>query len=139
MHPPITVVSVVCWSAGEILLGLRDGGDASGVWCCPGGKADTPGGLREHACREVQEEVGLVIAPDDLVPLPAWREYTDEHGQIFACVYYATREPVKRSDLRCMEPDKFAGWSFWWPDRLPEHMFDGERRAIAAAHTFVML
>ena len=131
--PIIPVVNVVCWSAGEVLLGKRQNTDAAGVWCTPGGKADTPGPLDMHACREVLEETGLFLRPSDLVALPVWHEYVAEDGQNFLCVYYATKEPVMRSSVRRVEPLKHSAWTFWHPNWLPQRMFEGDRAAVAAA------
>lgn len=131
---PVTVVSTVLWSAGEVLLGKRASTcDAPGLWCCPGGKADTPGLLVEHAVREIAEETGLVVAPETLRALPAWREYVDEHGQSFTVVYFERVGSINRSEARCAEPDRFEGWSFWDPFKLPNSMFEGEKLAIAAS------
>jgi 8-oxo-dGTP pyrophosphatase MutT (NUDIX family) len=67
----------------EVLLLQRaarhDGGP--GPWVFPGGKveaADTPHhgdeapGVRRAAVRETREEAGLVLAPEDLVPVSRW-------------------------------------------------------------------
>lgn len=135
--PPITVVTTVCWSIwepDEVLLGQRKGGDAAGVWCSPGGKADDPDeSLREAAARELRQETGVMLAPGDLVQLPVWSEYVAEDGQRFTCVYFEAKTRIGRSDVRCAEPDKFEGWSFWRPGKLPALMFNGDRAAVYAA------
>ncbi|RKR92367.1 8-oxo-dGTP pyrophosphatase MutT (NUDIX family) [Micromonospora pisi] len=56
--------------AGRILLlrFLRDPGDPAlgHSWCTPGGGVDEGQSLAQAAARELREEVGLVVDPDDL-------------------------------------------------------------------------
>lgn len=126
---PITVVSAVLWLAGHVVLGKRVGQYANGVWCCPGGKADAPGRLMDHVIREVKEETGLILGSDCLREVPVWREYIDENGQVFTCVYYEA-SIIGCSDPVALEPDKISEWRLFSPFDLPERMFDGEKAVI---------
>lgn len=125
---PITVVSTIVWRDGHALLGRRIGGEAAGVWCAPGGKADLPGRLVAHADRELREETGLYGWYADYKLVPLWREYTDAAGQNFTCVYFELHRPW--GILTLMEPDKFAAWGWYHPRMLPDNMFPGEREII---------
>ncbi len=55
---------------GRVLLAQRPAGKSmAGLWEFPGGKVE-PGEQPEAAlCREVQEELGIVVVPADLSPL----------------------------------------------------------------------
>jgi 8-oxo-dGTP diphosphatase len=54
--------------AGEVLLMERAKEPNRGLWSPPGGKLQTDLGESPHACacREAEEETGLVLAPEDL-------------------------------------------------------------------------
>lgn len=75
---------------------------APGRWQLPGGSAEPPPGhasldesaLRHHAARELGEETGVVIAPDDL---SLWAVTRGEHGNI-GVLYRAPLVPA--SELR---------------------------------------
>lgn len=131
LKPPITVVSVVVWDGHRALLGLRQGADAAGTWCCPGGKADEVAPLHHQAARELYEETGLSCWYAELKPFPVWRPYTDEHGQEFTCVYYVWNF-WGSTKVRLMEPDKFVEWRWFRPEEIPGEMFPGEREVIDA-------
>ena len=69
-NPTMTVVAAALLDAeGRILLQQRAPGRAmAGLWEFPGGKVE-PGELPEAALsRELEEELGIGIAPEDLVP-----------------------------------------------------------------------
>ncbi|SES20231.1 8-oxo-dGTP diphosphatase [Lentzea xinjiangensis] len=70
-------------SAGQVLLYLRDDKPEirfPGTWCLPGGYLED--GERPHDCirREIEEEMGVVLAPRDVRPLCSERRsYGVEH------------------------------------------------------------
>lgn len=73
----------------EILLGLKKRGFGHGKYNGFGGKIADGESVREAAVREVYEECGLVVRPDDLVPagrltfrFPARSEF-DHHVHVF--------------------------------------------------------
>ena len=69
-NPTMTVVAAALVDGeGRILLQQRAPGRAmAGLWEFPGGKVE-PGELPEDAlARELAEELGIGIAPDDVVP-----------------------------------------------------------------------
>lgn len=111
--PAATVVVVRDGPAGVEALMLRraSAGAFGGMWVFPGGKVD-PGdadptrpddelaAARRAAVREAEEEAGLVLEPDDLVPLSHW-----------------TPPPV--------QPRRFATWFFLADAADAEVVVDG--------------
>lgn len=63
---PILAVSVAVWSENRILLVQRGKAPNKGLWALPGGKVEFGETLAEAAIREMQEETGLMIAPQSL-------------------------------------------------------------------------
>jgi ADP-ribose pyrophosphatase YjhB (NUDIX family) len=84
--------TIVCCSAiieenGRFLLVSHGEGPAEGFYSLPGGKAEYGESLTEAACREVQEETGLVVAVKDLVGLyhrPRTRELVSTVEFVFS-------------------------------------------------------
>ena len=68
---PLIVVSAVCVfdDAGRLLT-VRKKGTAK--FMHPGGKPEAGETAAETASRELEEEVGIVLAPDELEPLGIW-------------------------------------------------------------------
>jgi 8-oxo-dGTP diphosphatase len=69
--PLITVVAAVLMEPdGKILLAQRPLHKAhGGLWEFPGGKLDAGESPEEALCRELEEELGLVVSPKALKPL----------------------------------------------------------------------
>lgn len=100
---------------GAVLLARRSGvtfGD--GLWGLPGGHAERGESWAHAAARETLEEVGLAVAPSDLVPLGVQR-YLDGQTHGVDAYFLATRwtgEPAPVSE--CSE----VGW--FDPAELPQ-------------------
>ncbi|WP_299307456.1 (deoxy)nucleoside triphosphate pyrophosphohydrolase [uncultured Croceicoccus sp.] len=69
MAPIIVVAGALIGPDGRIAMHRRpEGKHHGGLWEFPGGKVD-PGEQPDHAlARELQEELAIVVAPDDCVP-----------------------------------------------------------------------
>lgn len=67
----LIVVSAVCVfdSAGRLLTVRKRGTDK---FMHPGGKPETGETAAQAASRELAEEVGIVVAPEDLAPMGVW-------------------------------------------------------------------
>ena len=66
---------------GAVLLAQRlQGKSLAGLWEFPGGKIETGENPEAALCRELAEELGLEVQPDDLEPLTfASHTYADFH------------------------------------------------------------
>lgn len=118
----------------EVLLAERpsDRGSFAGAWVFPGGAVDEadaagdPAGAlaatRRAAVREVEEEVGLVIDPDELVPFSLW---TPPQGspKALTTAFFAVRVPD--GELR-LAPDELVAAEWLRPaEALERHAAGG--------------
>jgi 8-oxo-dGTP diphosphatase len=98
--PVILVAALALFDVkGRVLLAQRpEGKSMAGLWELPGGKVES-GELPEQAlCREVCEELGIVVSQDDLAPL-TFASHTYERFHLLMPVWAATAwrgDPVAR-------------------------------------------
>ncbi len=73
------------------------------MFMLPGGKAEPGETMAQTAARELQEEVGIVVEPADLVPLSRWlgaaanESDTDIDVELFTA--NTTQSPVKAAEI----------------------------------------
>ncbi|MGW1101350.1 NUDIX domain-containing protein [Streptomyces antibioticus] len=103
---------------GQVLLIERDWPPYKGRWALPGGYVDpTDADSREAAARELDEETGLRLDPEQLHPVGRWDQPgRDPRGRFITDAYFAVvpaGTPVTAGDD--------ARSARWWPlDNLPE-------------------
>jgi 8-oxo-dGTP pyrophosphatase MutT (NUDIX family) len=116
----------------EVLLQLREGtGYRDGHWAAAAaGHVEADESVLDAACREAGEELGIDVAPADLVPLTTMHrthgnhEPIDERVDFFFTCRRWTGEP------RLMEHAKAADVR-WFPlDGLPEPVVPHERHVL---------
>lgn len=113
----------------EVLLQLRDGtGYRDGHWAAAAaGHVESGESVYAAACREVKEELGVVVEPADLVPLTVMHrthgngEPIDERVDFFFSCRTWEGEP------RRMEQGKTADLRWCRLDALPEPVVPHER------------
>lgn len=118
----------------EVLLAQRphDRGSFAGAWVFPGGavdEADAAGGpadgldaARRAAVREVEEEVGLVVDADELVPFSLWTP-PERSPKALTTAFFAVRVPD--GELR-LAPDELVDAEWIRPvDALERHSAGG--------------
>ena len=123
---------VVLRQAGQVLLQLRSGtGYRDGHWACAAaGHVEAGESAVEAAVREAREEVGVRIAPEDLVPLCAMHR-THANGKpvdervdfFFTCTRF-------EGSPRRLEPHKSADMRWFDLAALPDPVVPHERRVL---------
>ena len=105
---PVLVAHVLLWAGTELALLRRvDTAIAAGMWAPPGGHVEAGETPREAAARELQEELGLQLAPTALAPLAAMPFRSHGGGVNFL---FAARLPDRAGlQVICDEADA-AGW-----------------------------
>ena len=123
---------VVLRRGGQVLLQLRSGaGYRDGHWACAAaGHVEAGESVVQAAVREAREEVGVRIAPADLVPLCAMHRThangrpVDERADFFFTCSRFDGEP------RRLEEHKSADLRWFELDTLPDPVVPHERRVL---------
>jgi 8-oxo-dGTP pyrophosphatase MutT (NUDIX family) len=110
-------VHVLLVREGELLLSQRRGDYGGGMWHLPSGKLDPGESVLTAAAREAEEEVGVLVEPDELrlvhTAHVAGSGPVPRLGMFFEARRW-TGEPVNR------EPDKCSAVQWFHLDRLPD-------------------
>lgn len=118
----------------EVLLQLRQNtGFRDGYWAAAAaGHVERGEAAPAAACREAREELGVAVAPDDLVPLVTLHrtentgDPVDERVDFFFTCRRWSGEPRRR------EPDKSADLRWCALDALPDPVVPHEHRVLDA-------
>lgn len=119
-----------------VLLQRRRGtGYRDGHWAVVAGHVDPGESAVEAALRETQEEAGVRVAPDDLVPLTAVHRYWPGAGPVEQRIdmFFAARRWT--GEPRLVEPDKADALDWFSLDALPEPTVPHERLVLDALAT----
>jgi len=130
-HNPTLGCGVVVVDGERVLL-VEDFRE-SGAWKVPEGRPEIPESPREGAARELEEETGLAVAPEDLVYLFEDAKEVVE-GMYTMGVYYGVDRSETRGNLEA--GDDATNARFWTQDEFAasEHTFremprEGETRS----------
>ena len=110
----------------QVLLTLRQNtGFADGLYSLASGHLDEGETIKHAMIREAEEEIGIVINPDDLKLVHVMQHKSQKHYIDF----YFLCEHFKGNPLNC-EPDKCGDVSFSL-DKLPDNLCGNVRQALA--------
>jgi 8-oxo-dGTP pyrophosphatase MutT (NUDIX family) len=123
-----TGVHVLCEREGRVLLLRRAGtGFFDGLYSLPGGHVEQGESILQAAARELEEETGLQIAPDDLGWLGIIHRRSDTNRiDFFLRALRWQGEPVLR------EPDKCSELGWFARNDLPENIVSYVKVALEA-------
>lgn len=125
---------VMILNKGRILLGQRhidpDKADSElhgeGTWTMPGGKLHFGESFEEGAVREVFEETGITLIPEDLNVLALNSDKS--HDAHFVTIGLLCEKEV--GEARVMEPDEITRWEWFALDALPNPLFPPTKKVI---------
>ena len=112
---------------GEVLLLVgHDAADPDHNWVfTPGGGLRSGEDPRAGAVRELVEESGIKVAPEDLEGPIAHREaifrfasVTCRQDEIFFLLHLPTRRPIRKDGWTCLERDVVDSISWWSAEQL---------------------
>ncbi|MEM9223170.1 MAG: (deoxy)nucleoside triphosphate pyrophosphohydrolase [Pseudomonadota bacterium] len=129
---PVRVLTVVAGllvdGDGHVLITQRPQGKAmAGLWEFPGGKLEVGESPEAALARELYEELGLTVRPDDLKPFTfASHRYEEFHllMPLFVCrTWDGTPIPREVADIRFVPPDRLTDFAMPEADApLVEHI-----------------
>lgn len=115
----IAGVSVIIRKDEFVLMGLRKGSHGAGCWAFPGGHMEPGESVAQAGSRELLEETGINIPPDDFRKLTYTNDYFAREEKHYITLYLETlwdgQEP------KIMEPEKCAEWM--WTRHEPGALF----------------
>lgn len=102
----------------QLLLGLRKSRHGNATWCPPGGHLEYGESNEQAACREVGEETGLEISPQDVLFKGVTNDFYPESGKHYITLHLYCRKYSGVPSVK--EPDKCACWKWFNLNNLPE-------------------
>jgi len=121
-------------AAGRILLGHRTKPGEPATWCLPGGAVEAGETFETAGLRELAEETGIALAPDqvDLRVSEVIMDAVDGAPRVSAAVrVQATAETTARWAPRVTEPHVFSSWAWFAPDALPTPLFGATAHVLS--------
>lgn len=114
--PLIVVAAALIAPDGTILIQKRPADRAlGGLWEFPGGKREAGEGSRTALVRELDEELGIAVEHDDLIPCGFAVEPRDPRELIlllFACRrWVGMPQPLTASELLWVPPETLADYA----------------------------
>jgi ADP-ribose pyrophosphatase YjhB (NUDIX family) len=94
----------------------------------PGGKLDFHETVKNGACREVLEEIGVKINPESLEVISVSDEIVPDNHYVtigFLCKDFD-------GDAKVMEPEEITEWKWYNLDNLPDKVFPPSLKMIKA-------
>nr|WP_175559092.1 NUDIX domain-containing protein [Sanguibacter gelidistatuariae] len=133
----VTVATVCLRSTAGLLLTVRKRGTST--FMLPGGKPDPGEPPRAAACREVHEELGLILPGHSLSPLGTWRApAANEAGAVVEATVFRTSVVIDHAQPAA-EIEEVAWIDVHAPSgltlapMLTEHVLPALRRAEGAS------
>lgn len=114
--PLIVVAAALIAPDGTILIQKRpDDRSHGGLWEFPGGKREAGETSRAALARELDEELGISVSPDNMLPCGFVVEPREPREMIlllFACRRWTgTPQPLTASELRWVMADALADYA----------------------------
>jgi len=127
MDRPKVGVGVAVRRDNKILLGLRQGGHAPGMWGLPGGHLEGGESFEQCAKRETLEEVGVVLESASYWEVE--NVIFDAEQKHFVTIFLVADMPPDQEPQN-LEPAKCVRWEWFSWDDLPSPVMPGIAQLI---------
>jgi len=128
MNRPLIGISVAIRYGNQVLLGLRNGEHANGMWGFPGGHLEGGESFETCALRETEEETGIILAGACF--LTAMNTIFHREGRHYVCLFVVSDMP-KGQKPQVLEPDKCKCWDWFSWHCLPAPLMPGIEKLVA--------
>lgn len=128
-YPKVGVGILVQNPRGDLLLSERVNSHGAGSFTCPGGHLEFAESFQDCAARELREETGIEVLPQDIA-------FHSVHNNIFGYEkHYVSIIMYTRLSLNItpetLEPTKEMKWQWHNLHRLPVELFEPLQMALA--------
>ena len=96
---PVVAAALIRPDGRVLMQRRRQGAQHGGLWEFPGGKVEAGEGLEQSLCRELAEELGIVVHPDALAPV----SFAALPGEPVLLLLYACRQ--WQGEPACLDAD----------------------------------
>ena len=114
-----TGVEIIIKRGNKIALGKRKNAAGEGQYGLPGGHVEFGERLIDTAIRELEEETGLKVQPEQLSLVAVVDDPREENHYLHIAFLLENFE----GEPECREPHKCEGWEWFDLDALPETFF----------------
>lgn len=125
----IPVANIILRRGGKVLFLLRENTSwMNGYYAVPSGHVEDGESFRQAACREVKEEVGIDLKPEQLEHRLTFQQ-VDERGGIRVGIYFEAMD--WSGEPHNAEPHKHGEIAWFDPDNLPDSVIPTTRLKFA--------
>ena len=115
-------------SETEYLLQKRQNtGFADGMWdFSASGHIEKDESMTKTVCREVKEEIGVDVLPEDIEFMGLIHSYGDGEPRLLGCF----RINSYSGEIKTNDPEKVAELKWFSENNLPENLIDSRKKAL---------
>lgn len=114
---------VVCKDNKVLLMRRYNTGWNDGMYALMGGHVENNENIFDTAIREAQEELGIKVNPENLIPLMSMQVSPDHVYFYFKCNKF-------ENEPKIMEPDQCDDLKYFDIHELPENLIDADKKAL---------
>ena len=115
---PVVGIGIMVVKGGTVLVGKRLVGHGADTFAFPGGHLEFGESFEDCIRRELDEEVGIKVRNIRFVrPINDRSRKKSHYVELAFVADWQSGEPQNK------EPDKCAGWSWYYIDQMPQPLF----------------
>ncbi len=131
-HLPTTILAsyLILKRDDQVLFALRQNtGYCDGEWGLPAGHVEAGESMTQALCREIREEIGIVLDPKQVYLKHIIHRQSDFDGSERIDGFFEAEH--WEGEVKNLEPEKCGGLEWFSLDRLPENTIPYIRETLA--------
>lgn len=121
-YEPRVGTAAIIMRNNKVLLGLRQGSHAAGLWALPGGHLEYEEKFEECIRREILEETGMTVDIKTIAPASFTNDLFPNESRLekrhYVTLYFFCEAA---GDPQILEPRKCKEWQWFDPSDLPQN------------------